>query len=82
MINKNEYCDFVDMREDYEDVQIIGTEWHRCLDADGILDDYITIRTEAGQRLILMQKEKFQTRDSGGIRFKPILKRDIPEYAG
>ena len=78
----NEDGNFVDMREDYEDVQIIGTEWHRLVDYGQVLDSYMIIQTETEQRLILMQKEKFQTRDSGGIRFKPVLKREIPEYFG
>lgn len=81
-MNKDESGIFVDTLTDYETVGVIGTEWHRCLDADGMLDNYITIRSEAGQRLILMQKESFQSRGLSGIRFKPILKSNIPKYVG
>lgn len=65
-----------------EIVETIRQEWHECyLDED--LSNYVTIMSEQGHQLILMQYEKFWGYEGNrGFRYVPVNCHDMKEYAG
>lgn len=65
----------------YETVLKKGQEWQKCSFEWGI-EDYVTVITESGERLILVDIEEYHNDEEGGVRYTPVITHRLRQYKG
>ncbi len=72
------YTDF-DGWSAVETAQPIGQEWLRC-DFEWGLEKYVTVQAFEDYRLILCNVVKFSKGSMSGIRYEPVLEKDLKRW--